>query len=169
VRIGSVAPGGPADRAGLTAGDIVVSINGQPVPNQQALAAFVSSIRPGEPMPVVVDRAGRRFGVSVTLARMPDEVLLERVQGTVAMRLGLRIAPPPNAAIVAEVWVGSPADRAGLEPGMTIQRAGAQVVAARTDVYSGLLNAGLLEGRPVELIVLPENSGVPTALTISLY
>jgi len=48
VPVDGVLPGGPADRAGIKAGDVIASINGSPIPNSSALEAATQSIRAGD-------------------------------------------------------------------------------------------------------------------------
>jgi serine protease Do len=43
----STEEGGPAEKAGIKPGDIILSVNGRPVENNSALPALISSIRPG--------------------------------------------------------------------------------------------------------------------------
>jgi TPR repeat protein len=61
VPVEGVLPGGPADRAGIKAGDVVASVNGAPTPNSTALDAATDSIKPGD---ILV----------VRLLRVPDMV-----------------------------------------------------------------------------------------------
>ncbi len=48
VPVEGVLPGGPADRAGIKAGDVVASVSGAPTPNSTALDAATDSIKPGD-------------------------------------------------------------------------------------------------------------------------
>ncbi len=69
--IARIAPGGPADRAGLSVGDVVVSINGQAVRNRRELLAQVAGLTPGTKAQVTVIRQGARRELTVTLAERP--------------------------------------------------------------------------------------------------
>jgi membrane-associated protease RseP (regulator of RpoE activity) len=55
----------PADRAGLEPGDVIVSIDGEPMPDAAAFQSFMEDRRPGERV-VVVDRDGSSHDVELT-------------------------------------------------------------------------------------------------------
>ena len=45
--VGTVDEGGPADKAGLKSGDVILSVDGKPVDSNAALPVMISSMRPG--------------------------------------------------------------------------------------------------------------------------
>ncbi|RPI48220.1 MAG: RIP metalloprotease RseP [Betaproteobacteria bacterium] len=55
--VGHVVPGGPAERAGLREGDLIVAIDGVPIEQWQELVAKVRQ-RPGQRLEVTVERSG---------------------------------------------------------------------------------------------------------------
>ena len=65
--IQSVVPGGPADRAGLRAGDVVLKIGDKTVTDADSLIAAVRAHQPGERVEVTYERDGSRRTVTVTL------------------------------------------------------------------------------------------------------
>jgi S1-C subfamily serine protease len=82
----TITKGGPADSAGLRAGsgstrfqarpyanggDVIVSLAGQPVNDEEALAALVAARRPGERVKVTVVRGKDRRNLTVTLGERP--------------------------------------------------------------------------------------------------
>jgi S1-C subfamily serine protease len=72
VSIYSVVPGGPADKAGLKAEDVITSIEGRAVPDQPALASVLSSLQPGQSVKVLVRRSdGSQILVTVILGELP--------------------------------------------------------------------------------------------------
>ena len=79
VVIGSIAPGSPADRAGLKVGDLVVSFGGHPVSvrYEEELPAFrklEADMPIGTSVPVTTVRGGKARSVSVsTVARVSEE------------------------------------------------------------------------------------------------
>jgi putative serine protease PepD len=73
VSIYSVVPGGPADKAGLKAEDVITSIDGRAVPDQPALASVLSSLQPGQSVKVLVRRSdGSQVLVTVILGELPS-------------------------------------------------------------------------------------------------
>jgi len=72
VGIVSVQPGGPAAAAGLTAGEIIVDMNGTPTPTTNDLTAVLANLSPGQKATVKVQRPdGSTASVSVTLGTLP--------------------------------------------------------------------------------------------------
>lgn len=66
--VGQVQPGGPADKAGLKPGDLVVAINGTPVDRASTMGRMVSSMTPGETARLTVIRGGaERLTIAVII------------------------------------------------------------------------------------------------------
>lgn len=63
--VNAVQRGGPADRAGIVAGDIILQFNGQPVGSSRDIPTLVAGVRPGSRVPVQVWR--KRVTVSLTV------------------------------------------------------------------------------------------------------
>jgi serine protease Do len=77
----SVTPGGPAERAGIRQGDVVISVAGQPVTPDQSLAYLVSRQPIGSRIPVELIRQGNRQTVTVAVAQRPTDEELARLNG----------------------------------------------------------------------------------------
>lgn len=65
-KLAGVRAGGPADKAGLTGGDVIVEFAGQKVENIEDYMYALESVKAGEPVEVVVDRGGQRVRLSIT-------------------------------------------------------------------------------------------------------
>jgi S1-C subfamily serine protease len=63
--------GGPADRAGLRAGDVIRAADGTPTPDTQALAGVLAAADPGDQVSLAVDRGGQELTVKLTLGQLP--------------------------------------------------------------------------------------------------
>ncbi len=73
VGIATVDPRGPAARAGLQRGDVVLAINGTSVASSHDLIKAVSAAAPGSSVTLKVRRAGKIITVEVTVGRRPNE------------------------------------------------------------------------------------------------
>lgn len=62
-----VTKGGPADKAGLKAGDVITSVDGKPIEDATDLIAQIRSRAPGDRIKVTYRRGGRESTVEVTL------------------------------------------------------------------------------------------------------
>jgi putative serine protease PepD len=71
VAIVAVTDGGPADRAGLRAGDVITSVAGTATPDTTALAEMLASKDPGQPVTLTITRGGQQQTVPVTLGELP--------------------------------------------------------------------------------------------------
>jgi putative serine protease PepD len=73
VLIVGVTSGGPADKAGLERGQLIVSVAGRPTPDVSALTSILAGLRPGKQVAVGVrDESGRTRKVQVTLGQLGD-------------------------------------------------------------------------------------------------
>ncbi|MBI4364601.1 MAG: PDZ domain-containing protein, partial [Candidatus Latescibacteria bacterium] len=71
VRLAAVLSGGPAEKAGLRSGDVVISFNGAALRSETELVERIRSCRPGMEVAVQAVRDGRPVNVTVTLAQRP--------------------------------------------------------------------------------------------------
>ena len=83
ITIRSVLPGSPADRAGLHAGDVVVSVNGVTLSKTNEArveAIFTKGFRIGKRLSIGFMRGEEVRIVKLTLERIPDPVLASRIE-----------------------------------------------------------------------------------------
>lgn len=69
-----VAPGSPAEKAGLKAGDIVLAIGDKPVATFIDLANDVRSRKPGDKVEVTISRDGKEQKLEITIGERPTEL-----------------------------------------------------------------------------------------------
>lgn len=69
--VAQVAPGSPADAAGIQPGDVVVSFDGAPVTDAQSLVQAVGRSKPGQQITLGLVRGGRSGNVQVRLGTVP--------------------------------------------------------------------------------------------------
>jgi len=91
-----VVEGGPAEKAGLEAGDVILKFDGKPINNSADLPSIVGATRPGSRATAQVWRKGLTRDIGVIVGEMPDEKLASakpqhgsRPSEQVANRLGL--------------------------------------------------------------------------------
>jgi serine protease Do len=71
--ISNVERGGPGDKAGLKAGDIVRKVDGQPIISNGDLPAMMSIARPGQKVTLEVWRDGKPMTLTATLGNANDK------------------------------------------------------------------------------------------------
>jgi serine protease DegQ len=69
--IAGVLRGSPAERGGIKPGDILVSVDGQKVPDAKQMLEMVAALPPGQEAMFRVRRADREIDLAVTIGRRP--------------------------------------------------------------------------------------------------
>ena len=122
--ISSLEDGGPAERAGLQPGDVILQFNGKPLENSADLARAIGDTAPGTNIQLQVWREGSSRKIVATLGEIDAGVTPQMpAQKTGLDRLGLRLrelslaerqARGSESAIVVET-VGGPSASAGIQ------------------------------------------------------
>jgi serine protease Do len=73
VRIVEVLAGSPADQAGITRGDRVISFGGTPIDSMEQLAELVRGTEPGTEVEMVLGGPGGGHTVTVVVGERPAE------------------------------------------------------------------------------------------------
>jgi serine protease Do len=71
--VNSVEKGGPADKGGVEADDVIIKVDGRDVRSSNELPRIVTMIRPGTKITLTVWRKGASRDLTVTVAEMPDD------------------------------------------------------------------------------------------------
>ena len=71
VIINEIVRSGPADKAGIALGDILLSIDGKPILDPQDVLNVVTGIAPGSASKVALKRKGKDMELAVTIGRRP--------------------------------------------------------------------------------------------------
>ena len=141
--VNSVTAGGPAERGGLEAGDIVLSLNGRDLEDQTDLTRRVGQAKPGDALRLEILRDGRRQTLNVRSGTRPGQAELNGsatpepeeaapTQGGVSVG-GLTVAPlsaalhqrydiPERVSGVVVTAEGTGTAQ-GFQPGFVIMRA----------------------------------------------
>jgi S1-C subfamily serine protease len=65
-QVGAVTKGGPADKAGIKDGDLIVEVAGVPVRSMMAYTVEMRKRKAGEPLEMILLRKGERIKITVT-------------------------------------------------------------------------------------------------------
>ena len=163
VLVQEVTANGPAEKAGIKAGDIVTAIDGRSIKDGDDLVNEIASRRPGSTIRLGYIRDGKQADTTVTIGDR-DKVFadlagnqVEKDQdekgdvGETKLGVVVRDASPATAAklhmpgvVVQSVRSGSFADLQGLEPGLVIIRINKQPTGTKDqfDGVVGKLKAG---------------------------
>ncbi len=165
--VADVTPDGPAARAGVARGDLIVEFDGTHIEEAHQLPALVAGTPVGKTVRLTVLREGATKDLSVTVAEMPATTVARAGRKTTA-DWGLTVADitPEVAAqfglqqnqgvVITDVTQNSPAGDAGLQPGDVIREVNRRAVRDVKD-YEAALEAGQ-KGRVLFLIQRQDQS-----------
>ncbi len=124
--------GSAADKAGIKAGDVIISVDGHPIKKMNALPLLIASHRPGDSVELALIRNGKSINKQVTVEKMPETASAENKTHKSRIRLGLALsdldaetaaaleARVKQGVVVKQVQKGSPAAVAGIDRGDVI-------------------------------------------------
>ena len=129
--VGDVVAQGPAEKAGIKRGDVIVTYDGKKIDESVTLPALVASTPVGKTVPVEVMRDGKTTTINVAIAKLNDSTAAintkqEKSQWGLAMQ---NIRPEErrqmglsgnDGVLVTSVTPGSPAAEAGVQAGDVI-------------------------------------------------
>jgi len=122
VLIGDVVEEGPAEKAGIQRGDIIIEYDGKEVSDPSALRNSVAATAPGEKVSLKIIRDGKKLTFNVTIAELPAD--MEKLHGkfdnplkgvmvqslTPELKKNLNIPKRISGVIVTDIEEGSPAE-----------------------------------------------------------
>lgn len=177
--VGQVDKTGPASKAGLKSGDVILEFNGQPISQSADLPPLVGETKPGTRVALKVWRDRQPREIKVTIAELKpadDEVVAANSgPGEKPGILNVRVAPltpeqreqagiETGGVLVVGVAAG-PAARAGVTRGDIILQVGNQPVGSPQELAG--LAGKLPKGEPVPLLVQREQTRLFLPLTIA--
>ncbi len=168
VAVVKVEPNTPAAGAGLSTGDVIIALNGQPIVNSNAFRLKIASSAPGTEVKLRVFRDGRERDVNVKLGEMPSErasggpvtpgegtesralegVSVDTLTPQIARQL--RLPAQTTGVVVTEVGQASAAFSAGLRRGDVIEEVNRQRVTSVSEFERAVAQSGK---QPVLLLV----------------
>lgn len=160
-----LAPGGPAEGAGIQPGDIVARVGEAPVRSADHLVRLIGALAPGTTVPLAVIRGGQQHILSVRLGRRATRLPPAAGRHHVLRWAGMTLAEPASHTAMADglrvitVTPDSPAEALGIVPGACITAAEGtpvRTVARLRDIIMGAgqrIELTLADGRTVTLPV----------------
>ncbi len=179
-------PAGPAEDAGLLAGDVILSYDGTEVADTRELVRMVGNSAVGATIPLQVLRGGEETAMEVTLGRretdeataFPASEEEPEPADAGAEMLGLTLSPvTPELVeefslddrpglVITDVDPASDAAGKGLTPGDLITDAGQQAVTSVEELQARIDNA--VEAGQTSLLLLVRRDGNPRFLALAL-
>ncbi|MET3589399.1 serine protease Do [Bartonella silvatica] len=158
---------GPAEKAGLKTGDVIISVNSEKINDSRDLAKRIANIKPGETVTLGVWRSGKEESVKVKLDAMPEnESKKEGAKSSIERGgidetledYGLIVAPSEDGLglVVTDVDSDSDAADKGIRPGDVIVTVNNKSVKKVSDVTDTIKSAQKL-GRKVILLQIRTN------------
>ena len=153
-------PESPAAKAGIAAGDIITSVNGQPVENPRMLARAIAGFKPESNVVIGIWRNGAASQIEVTVGRLDEPAAVPAPKTATAdaepegiARFGLELQPAPDGAglVIGTVVPGSIAAGTDLRPGDLIVTVNGQS-ASDEATFLRLLEEAAKGDRPSTLI-----------------
>ena len=140
--VAEVLPGGPAEKAGLQSGDVILELNGKKVEGIGSLRTTVMLMKPGETAVMVLRRNGQNMTITATVAENPESttqgasieestgLMLEPVTAEIAKRYNL---DTKTGLLIVRIDPDSSGYQAGLRSGHVILAVNGQAVATVDD------------------------------------
>ncbi len=151
--INDVHPGGPAERAGIRRGDVVVKLDGHKLESARQLFEILEGVTPNQALSLELWRDSQSLKVSVVAEKIPENV----AEQLISRFLGLQLEPNPTGAFqVTAVRRASPAARFGLQPGDLILGINGLALENREALRRAALS---LRGRDRALVVVQRGPG----------
>ncbi|KAB7644988.1 Do family serine endopeptidase [Polymorphobacter fuscus] len=195
--VASVEPMGPAARAGIRQGDVVVRINNSDVTYDNTLSYIVANTPVGTTVPIEVIREGQRKTLNATVAQRPAESVVQARAGitpdgdedtadatkdaeaakaslgitlqplTAQLRQQLRIPETTRGVVIAGINPGSDAASNGLQRGDVILQINQRPTTTPAEAAAAV-DAAKKAGRDTVLMLVQRGSMPPTYRGVKL-
>lgn len=182
VVVADVLPDGPAAKAGLKSGDVIVGFGDQPVKSSHDLALAVANTHPGTSVPLKLLREGKPQTIPVTIEQLKsDKAATEMGEAEGGKgELGLNLAPLDQntrqqydvpkgvtGAIVAGVRQDSPAEQQGIRTGDIVVRIDNTQIQNPSDASEAVKKAVKAGKKAVAVLINREGNNVFIAVPLA--
>lgn len=165
--VSSVEEGGPAAKAGIQSGDVILKFNGRTIDQMTDLPRIVGSTKPGQSSTLEIWRKGKLQTIKIDVEEMPSSSPTAAAKdekdssaASTADAFGLKVTAVPAADLkrlgvesaVQVTEATAPASEAGLQPGDLILRVNDKDVGT-PDQYAKMV-ASLDKSKAAALLVL---------------
>ncbi len=169
LRVANVAPGSPAEAAGLRAGDRVLSVDGMKLERLDQWSALLASVAPGRTWRIEAERDGNVRAATLEVRqrstpelRATDRFVERRRLRCTASTVALGAAASGTGAArtgarLDELADDSPLHDAGIEPGDTLLALDGKALTGAADLFTRV--AAMAPGSEVELVVQSRDGG----------
>lgn len=140
--VAEILPGGPAEKAGLLSGDVILELNGKKIEGRGALRSAVMLMKPGDEAVMKIRRNGQDLTITATVSESPENeaqgvsieettgLMLEPVTAEIAKRYNL---DTKTGLLIVRIDPDSSAYQAGLRSGHVILAVNGRSVATVDD------------------------------------
>lgn len=166
VAVLDLAPGGAAEKAGVVAGDRILSIDGNRVYDADDIARELGLLPSGTVIQLKLLRGAQTLKVNVEL--QPGKATTTISAGPARIYLGLSISgdlAKTGGVIITKVKKDSPFAKQGVKKGDALVRFGAKVISSKSDLRAAL--KGFNAGDKVTVVV--SRGGWEKVVTIVLF
>ncbi len=178
VVVSGVTEQGPAQKAGLQAGDIVLSFNRQPIDNTKNLSRLIAETKIGTPAPIEIWRSGQKQTLTVPIELMPEETPLSAAKETASdaaetpdngeslniigftvkeispeLAEHYKLAPSTSGVVVTDILPNSDASRKGIKIGDIIVKIDKRNIIGESAFHEYVNDARRENNRPVLLAI----------------
>ena len=178
VVVSGITEQGPAQKAGLQAGDIVLSFNRQPIDNTKNLSRLIAETKIGTPAPIEIWRSGQKQTLTVPIELMPEETPLSAAKETASdaaetpdngeslniigftvkeispeLAERYKLAPSTSGVVVTDILPNSDASRKGIKIGDIIVKIDKRNIIGESAFHEYVNDARRENNRPVFLAI----------------
>lgn len=168
VLIAQIEKDGPADKAGLTEGDLIIKFNGKDTENARDLSRIVADTKPGTTAKINIIREGKEEVLEIKVGELNDSSSVATPDTQEKTRLGVTVRPlnemekkKVSYGMVVESVTG-PAAEAGIRKGDIILSAGGKKITSFEDLQK------VIRKSKDSIAILVDRNGNRTFIPIKL-